>query len=121
MPNERNLTKQVQAYLKKLKDQGHPVWWRKNFGGGHGAGFASAHTPDITGVVAGRFFAIELKSPELNNPLTGLTLGQKVALVAIQRAGGAILVSNNMDEVRGFIGNLLTDQLPVETPNKAHE
>lgn len=110
MPNEAHLKKQVVAHLTKLRTEGQPIWWRKNFGGGYGAGFSAAHTPDITGVVAGRFFAVELKSPELADPMKGLTLGQKVALVAIKRAGGATLVSNDLDEIRRFFAALLDGQ-----------
>lgn len=106
-PTEHELTRRVVSYMRSLQKAGKPLWFKKNFGGGFGAGFSSAHTPDFTGCANGRFFAIELKNPSFENPSDHLTPGQRLSLMSIQRAGGATLCCNRLEDVVSFLTNLL--------------
>jgi Holliday junction resolvase len=59
--------------------------------------------PDIVGCLNGKFFAIELKSPEFKNPENHLRPEQRKVLEKIKNAGGFTLVSNKLEEVVNFI------------------
>jgi Holliday junction resolvase len=59
--------------------------------------------PDIIGCLNGKFFAIELKSPEVKKPEDYLRPEQRKVLEKIKNSGGFILVSNKLEEVVDFI------------------
>jgi Holliday junction resolvase len=59
--------------------------------------------PDIIGCLNGKFFAIELKSPEVKNPENYLRPEQRKVLEKIKSSGGFVLVSNKLEEVIDFL------------------
>jgi Holliday junction resolvase len=56
--------------------------------------------PDLIGCKSGKFFAIELKSPDNYNKATKL---QEYEIYRIKQSGGITLVSRDFDEVVQFI------------------
>jgi len=59
--------------------------------------------PDIIGCLNGKFFAIELKSPDVKKPENHLRPEQRKVLEKIKSSGGFVLVSNKLEEVVNFI------------------
>lgn len=56
---EAQVTRLVIDHLKKLKQQGDPVWWCKL----HGSGMQRAGVPDLVIVYYGHTQFVELKAP----------------------------------------------------------
>lgn len=96
--NERWLKDRVDARLKALKSAGAPIWWLKI----HGGPMQRAGVPDYLLCVAGRFGAMELKSPE---ETPQFSLNQKREAEWITSAGGVVLLSNKLTDIDGYLNS----------------
>ena len=65
-----------------------------------------AGTPDIIGCVNGQFFALELKAPDKDCDKSMSAL-QKRNIRLIKKSGGLGFCSNNLEEIKFKIGELL--------------
>jgi len=88
MQGETRLKSQILTYLKKIPRS----WWYKS------NDRFTAGLPDIMGVIAGKFIAIELKMP--NGKVTKL---QKYTIEKITQAGGKARVCYSLTEVKSFL------------------
>ena len=89
---EKDLQRQVVEFLRKAG-----VWFYHPREGKKG----TDGLPDIIGCCSGKFFAIELKTPEAKTPR--LRSEQVKVLEKIKEAGGFVLVANNLESVVNFI------------------
>ena len=94
---EKELQKRVNKFLSQIPGLWfyHPRETKKGTDG----------LPDIIGCFNGRFFAIELKTPELKDAEKGLRPEQIKVINQIQNAKGKVLVTNDFEEVVKFIEN----------------
>lgn len=108
--NEWDLKDKAHQHLVKLIKSGAPLWFLKM----HSSGYQRVGTPDYLLCVAGRFAAVELKSPQETDPQP--SPAQARELRSIQRAGGATRVINALAAFEGFVADLLTaaQRQPVE-------
>jgi hypothetical protein len=94
--NEHGLTKEVRAYLERLKLAHRRVWGFKTSGGL----YQMVGLPDWILCVNGRFVAIETKHPDGSteaNPKQGWVLAK------IAAAGGLVLVARRMAEIEALV------------------
>jgi Holliday junction resolvase len=92
--SEKQLQKKVVEFLRKTGAWFyHPREWKKGTDG----------IPDIIGCLDGKFFAIELKNPEIKDPKKKLRPEQKNVINQIKQSGGFVLVTNDLNEVVKFI------------------
>jgi len=88
---EARIVRAIMRYLKTL-----PRCWAFK---AHGGPYQAAGIPDIVGCHAGRFFAIEVKTP------TGrLTAIQALTLSRIAAAGGLAGVATSVEEAQAVLG-----------------
>jgi len=92
---EKELQKRVNKFLSQIPGLWfyHPRETKKGTDG----------LPDIIGCFNGRFFAIELKTPELKDAEKGLRPEQIKIIDQIRKAKGKVLITNNFDDVVDFI------------------
>ena len=72
-------------------------------------GYAKGGVPDILGCIRGKFVAIELKSPEVKDPIKALDPTQALIIAIIRHHGGPVLVSNNLQEIVNFVTQIYND------------
>lgn len=100
---QRTLKRQFHSFLEKLKREGAPIRFRKNWGGR----IAGAGEPDYTGCAQGRYWAVELKHPGLLTLDVKPSPRQAIELDDIKKAGGYTFVTNNLEDAKKFIHSLL--------------
>ena len=93
IPLERTITDKILRWLRSQPE----CWCFKVLGGGS----QSRGVPDIVGCWRGRFFALEVKRPQLGrlSKLQAYVIGQ------IQKAGGLVAVVRSLEEVRELLGS----------------
>lgn len=80
----------VRKALKALRELPDTFWFKV-----HGGPYQQAGIPDIIGMIRGRFFGLEFKTPARKNTVTPL---QEQTLNAIRKAGGVGAVVTSVDE-----------------------
>lgn len=101
---QRGLKGDVHKMLTRMAAEGAPIRFRKNWGGR----LTGSGEPDYTGCARGRYWALELKHPGLDE-VAGSTPSpaQGVILAQIRRAGGVTCVTNRIEVAQEFILGLL--------------
>lgn len=95
---EARLQRNIQIALRK--EYGHRILVFKI----HGGPMMMAGLPDLIGVIAGRFFGIEVKMPEsINN----VSERQRHVHARIRRAGGSVTVSSSVADALAFVARLI--------------
>lgn len=93
MPSEKNIQRSIIRWLNSQEI----VWHVKTTQGGYGR----AGIPDIIACVAGEFLAIEVKAPG-GRP----SKLQAHEILKIAKAGGMVVVTDNLDEVKQAVDML---------------
>ena len=94
--NEGELQKATLQYLKSIGAYTYMP-----------SGINQNGVPDILGCYIGKFFAIELKHPNMKNPITGLSALQKYEIRQIDKSGGWAFCTNTLEGVQSAMENLL--------------
>lgn len=97
---EARLQRNIQKALRE--EFGHAILVFKI----HGGPMMMAGLPDLIGVIAGRFFGIEVKMPE---SIDNVSVIQQHVHARIRRAGGSVTVSSSVADALAFVRQV---QLP---------
>lgn len=97
-PLESNLVEKVKKYIRTTFR--HEAWFFKT------AGNAAQRSgiPDILCCIKGQFIAIETKREDGSGEASEQ---QRIECIKIRKAGGHAIISDNFDEIKIFIENIL--------------